>query len=61
MTKRQILILSCNFVGLTTTRNIHAILKEQVDITIIGRKALLTLVPNMLGQVMANVDPAKDL
>jgi len=32
-----------------------------VDITIIGRKALLTLVPNMLGQVMANVDPAKDL
>jgi sulfide:quinone oxidoreductase len=61
MSKPQILILGCNFAGLTTARYIHASVKDEATITIIDRKSLLTFVPNIPLQVLANINPAIDL
>lgn len=61
MKKPHIVILGCNFAGLTTARYIHAVVKGKADITIIDRKSLLTFVPNIPMQVLANINPAIDL
>lgn len=61
MSKPLIIILGCNFAGLTTARYIHAVVKGKADITIIDRKSLLTFVPNIPMQVLANINPALDL
>ncbi len=61
MKKPHIIILGCNFAGLTTARYIHAVVKSKADITIIDRKSLLTFVPNIPMQVLANINPAIDL
>jgi sulfide:quinone oxidoreductase len=61
MSKPKILILGCNFAGLTTARYIHAVVKDKAEITIIDRKSLLTFVPNIPLQVLANINPALDL
>ncbi|MBS1605549.1 MAG: FAD-dependent oxidoreductase [Bacteroidetes bacterium] len=61
MPRPHILILGCNFAGLTTARYIHALVKEKADITIIDRKSLLSFVPNIPLQVLADVNPAIDL
>lgn len=61
MSKPRIIILGCNFAGLTTARYIHASVKGKADITIIDRKSLLTFVPNIPMQVLANINPAIDL
>ncbi|MCH7411352.1 FAD-dependent oxidoreductase [Belliella sp. DSM 111904] len=61
MKKPHIIILGCNFAGLTTARYIHAVVKDKADITIIDRKSLLTFVPNIPLQVLANINPAIDL
>lgn len=61
MKKPHIIILGCNFAGLTTARYIHAVVKDKANITIIDRKSLLTFVPNIPMQVLANVNPALDL
>ena len=61
MAKPHILILGCNFAGLTTARYIHSWLKDKATITIIDRKSLLTFVPNIPLQVLANINPAIDL
>ncbi|MBS1522167.1 MAG: FAD-dependent oxidoreductase [Bacteroidetes bacterium] len=61
MSKPHILILGCNFAGLTTARYIHALVKEKASITIIDRKSLLTFVPNIPLQVLADINPAIDL
>ena len=61
MSKPHIVILGCNFAGLTTARYIHAAVKGKADVTIIDRKSLLTFVPNIPIQVMENINPAIDL
>lgn len=61
MAKPHILILGCNFAGLTTARYIHASVMTEATITIIDRKSLLTFVPNIPLQVLANINPAIDL
>ena len=61
MSKPHIVILGCNFAGLTTARYIHAAVKGKAEITIIDRKSLLTFVPNIPMQVLANINPAIDL
>lgn len=61
MSKPHIVILGCNFAGLTTARYIHALVKGNADITIIDRKSLLTFVPNIPLQVLANINPDIDL
>lgn len=61
MSKPHIVMLGCNFAGLTTARYIHALVKDKAEITIIDRKSLLTFVPNIPLQVLANINPAIDL
>jgi sulfide:quinone oxidoreductase len=61
MSKPHIVMLGCNFAGLTTARYIHAMVKDKAEITIIDRKSLLTFVPNIPLQVLANINPAIDL
>ncbi|MDP4283967.1 MAG: FAD-dependent oxidoreductase [Bacteroidota bacterium] len=61
MPKPHIIILGCNFAGLTVARYIHASVKHKASITIIDRKSLLTFVPNIPIQVLANINPAIDL
>ena len=61
MKKPHIIILGCNFAGLTTARQVYAEVKGKADITIIDRKSLLTFVPNIPLQVLANINPAVDL
>ena len=61
MAKPHILILGCNFAGLTTARYLHAALDDHAKITIIDRKSLLTFTPNIPMQVLANINPAIDL
>ncbi|HET9487433.1 MAG TPA: FAD-dependent oxidoreductase [Chryseosolibacter sp.] len=61
MTKPHIIILGCNFAGLTTARYLHAEIKDKADITIIDRKSLLTFVPNIPLQVLADINPSLDL
>jgi sulfide:quinone oxidoreductase len=61
MSKPHIVILGCNFAGLTTARYIHVAVKGKADISIIDRKSLLTFVPNIPMQVLANINPAIDL
>ncbi len=61
MTKPCILLLGCNFAGLTTARYIYAATADQADIMIIDRKSLLTFVPNIPMRVLAGTNPAVDL
>lgn len=61
MKKPHIVILGCNFAGLTTARYIHAAIKDKAEITIIDRKSLLTFVPNIPMQVLENKNPAIDM
>ncbi len=61
MSKARIIILGCNFAGLTTARYIHAAVKGRAEITIIDRKSLLTFVPNIPMQILSNINPAIDL
>lgn len=61
MSKTHIIILGCNFAGLTTARYIHARIKDKAEITVIDRKSLLTFVPNIPMQVLENKNPALDL
>lgn len=57
----HIVILGCNFAGLTTARYLHVAVHEKATITIIDRKSLLTFVPNIPLQVLADTNPAVDL
>ena len=45
MSKPNILILGCNFAGLTAARYIHDTVKDKANITIIDRKSVLLFVP----------------
>ncbi len=61
MSKPNIVILGCNFAGLTTARYIHDAVKDKAEITIIDRKSLLTFVPNIPMQVLENKNPGIDM
>lgn len=61
MSKPNILILGCNFAGLTTARYIHESVKGKANITVIDRKSVLLFVPNIPLQVLANENPAIEL
>ena len=61
MSKPNILILGCNFAGLTAARYIHESVKGKANITIIDRKSVLLFVPNIPLKVLADENPAIDL
>jgi sulfide:quinone oxidoreductase len=57
----HILVLGCNFAGLTTARYIREFAGEGVDITCIDRKPYLTFIPNIPLEVWHNNNPAEEL
>jgi sulfide:quinone oxidoreductase len=59
--KPRIVVLGCNFAGLTTARFIRDTCGDSVDITVIDRKPYLIFVPNIGIEVFANRDPAETM
>ncbi|GAA5520201.1 FAD-dependent oxidoreductase [Aliifodinibius salicampi] len=57
----HILVLGCNFAGLTTARYIREFAGEQVKITCIDRKPYLSFIPNIPIEVWNNNNPATEL
>lgn len=57
-TKAHVLILGCNFGGLTVSRFIRERCGDAVDMTVIDRKPYLVFVPNIPIEVILNRDPA---
>lgn len=57
----HVLVLGCNFAGLTTARLIRERCGDAVDITVVDRKPYLIFVPNIPLEVMANQNPALNL
>lgn len=59
--KPHVVVLGCNFAGLTTARLIREQAGDAVDITVIDRKDYLLFVPNLPLEVFANHDPQRSL
>ena len=57
----HILVLGCNFAGLTTARYLREFAGDGVDITCIDRKPYLTFIPNIPLEVWHNNNPAEEL
>ena len=57
----HILVLGCNFAGLTTARYIREFAGDEVDITCIDRNPYLTFIPNIPLEVWHNNNPAEEL
>jgi sulfide:quinone oxidoreductase len=57
----HILVLGCNFAGLTTARYIRQFAGDGVDITCIDRNPYLTFIPNIPLEVWHNNNPAEEL
>ena len=57
----HILVLGCNFAGLTTARYIREYAGDEVDITCIDRNPYLTFIPNIPLEVWHNNNPAEKL
>ena len=60
-TSPHILVLGCNFAGLTTARYVRAFAGDEVDITCVDRTPYLTFVPNIPLEVWHNNNPAEEL
>ncbi len=59
--KPHVVVLGCNFGGLTAARFIREKAGDSVDITVIDRKPYLVFVPNIQMEVFANKDPEEKL
>ncbi len=59
--KKRVLVLGCNFAGLTVSRLIHSEAKEAVEITVIDRKNYLNFIPNIPIEVFNNHNPSDNL
>ncbi|MGL5683198.1 MAG: NAD(P)/FAD-dependent oxidoreductase [Marinifilaceae bacterium] len=59
--KPKVIVLGCNFAGLTTARYIREMCKEHVDITIIDKKNYISFIPNIPIEVFENHDPEDSL
>ncbi len=57
----HILVLGCNFAGLTTARYIREFVGDAAAITCIDRKPYLTFIPNIPLEVWHNHNPAEEL
>lgn len=55
--KKKVLVLGCNFAGLTVSRFIHEETKGEVEITVIDRKNYVNFIPNIPIEVFANRNP----
>lgn len=59
--KKKVVVLGCNFAGLTVSRYIHKEVKENVEITVIDRKNYVNFIPNIPIEVFNNHNPADRL
>lgn len=58
---KRILILGCNFAGLTAARYLHSSLKENIELTVIDRKNYVNFVPNIPIEVFNDTDPTETM
>lgn len=61
MEKKRVLILGCNFAGLTVARFIRQEAKDNVNITVIDRKNFINFIPNIPIEVFNGHNPADNL
>jgi sulfide:quinone oxidoreductase len=61
MNKKKIVVLGCNFAGLTVSRYLHKELKNAAEITVIDRKNYINFIPNIPIEVFNNRNPADTL
>lgn len=59
--KPHVVILGCNFGGLTAARFIRQSAGDAVNITVVDRKSYLAFIPNIPLEVFADKDPAANL
>lgn len=59
--KPHVVVLGCNFAGLSAARFIREKSGDSVDITVVDRKSYLVFVPNIPLEILANEDPAQKL
>ncbi len=58
---KKILVLGCNFAGLTVSRYLHKELGKSAKITVIDRKNYINFIPNIPIEVFNNHNPADTL
>lgn len=61
MEKKKVLVLGCNFAGLTVARFIHQKAQDAVQITVIDRKNYINFIPNIPIEVFNDHNPADNL
>jgi sulfide:quinone oxidoreductase len=59
--KKKVLVLGCNFAGLTAARYIHKESGSAVQITVIDKKNYVNFIPNIPIEVFNNNNPADSL
>lgn len=59
--KPNVVVLGCNFAGLTVSRYLHQEAKDAINITVIDRKNYVNFIPNIPIEVFNNHDPADNL
>jgi len=59
--KKKVVVLGCNFAGLTVSRYLHEEMKDSVQITVIDRKNYINFIPNIPIEVFNNNNPADSL
>src|SRR5680860_130516 len=59
--KPKVVVLGCNFSGLTVSRYLRQEAKDAIDITVIDRKNYVNFIPNIPIEVFNNNDPADNL
>lgn len=59
--KKRVLVLGCNFAGLTVARYLHKEAGDHIKITVIDRKNYINFIPNIPIEVFSNNNPADSL
>lgn len=59
--KKRVLVLGCNFAGLTVSRYLHKEAGDNIKITVIDRKNYVNFIPNIPIEVFNNHNPADTL
>ena len=59
--KKKVVVLGCNFAGLTVSRYIHEEAKDNVEIKVIDRKNYVNFIPNIPIEVFGNHNPTDTL
>lgn len=58
---KQVVVLGCNFAGLTFSRYLHEAAKNKIKITVIDRKNYVNFIPNIPIEVLNDSDPKSSM